>query len=90
MSLRSGIQNIECVDSFTYFFVVALLGLLAACNLIFLIHTQKTNKRTKKKTGNFNRGECLGSPHTGNSPARYFNLTIISARNPNKYQEEYL
>ena len=38
-----------------------------ACYLIYVMHTQKENQltKTKKKTGNFNRGECLGSPLTG-------------------------
>jgi len=31
------------------------------------MHTPKTNQptKTKKKTGNFNRGKCLGLPLTG-------------------------
>ena len=33
--------------------------------LLWLLATKSTKYIGKKKPGNFNRGECLGSPHTG-------------------------
>ena len=60
------IQNEECVDSFTYFSLLHCWGGLRL-NLL-TTYAKKTNKQTKKKRGNFNRGECLGLPHTGYGP----------------------
>jgi len=60
------IQNEECVDSFTYFSLLHYWGGLRL-NLL-TTYAKKTNKQTKKKRGNFNRGECLGLPHTGYGP----------------------
>ena len=50
---------VVCVDSFTYFLLLHCWGCL--------MHKPKTNQptKTKKKTGNFNRGKCLGLPLTG-------------------------
>ena len=45
------------------FFRCDIVG--AACTLIYLIHTQRKKTKTKKKAGNFNRSECLGSSHIG-------------------------
>ena len=54
-----GIQNVECVfiDSLT--FLLLLLWMLAA---------KSTKNKGEKKVGNFNRGECPSSPHTGYGP----------------------
>ena len=42
---------------------------------------KKTNKqtKTKKKTGNFNRGECFGSPLTGYGPESQCKSKILIA-----------
>ena len=40
--------------------------------LLWLLATKSTKyigiKKQRTKTGDFNRGECLGSPHTGHVP----------------------
>ena len=57
---------VVCVDWFSYF----LLLHRWSCSRLNLLNTYaKTNEQTnKKKTGNFNQGECPGSPHTGYGP----------------------
>ena len=53
------------------FFVVALLGRLATKSTNYIRKKkQQQQTKAKKKTGNFNRGENLGLPHTGYGPGK--------------------
>ena len=74
-----GIQRVECVliDSFTIILFVLLLWLLATKSTKY-IGKLKNKAKPKKpnKTGNFSRGECLGSPYTDDGPEDSKHLTI--------------
>ena len=50
-------------NRFIYLFLTFLLWLLATKSTKYIGKKKKT-----KTTGNFNRGECLGSPYTGYGP----------------------
>ena len=73
-----GIQNVECVDSFTYFLLLHCWGRLGLDLLNTYAKNKQTKTKAKEKTANFNRGECLGSPHTSTPLKRTNNDTFRS------------
>ena len=52
-------------NRFIYLFLTFLLWLLATKSTKYI---RKKKNKNKKTIGNFNRGECLGSPYTGYGP----------------------
>ena len=48
---------------FNRFISLFVVVVVVVCLLLNLLKT-----KAKRKVGNFNRGECLGSPHTGYEP----------------------